>query len=131
MLRLIAFSYLLLVVAAQNQTTETNPESTTAPRPCWADAFPTPPSSSSSSSLKGKNELTCDVCTFIFQELDDVLLDNEEQIAHALENLCEGIPWIFEICWRLVEACTDDIIEMIIESGLNPADMCQALFLCP
>ena len=76
------------------------------------------------------------------------------QIAHALENLCEGFPWLFEvkslsvqfpikiilsvssliitqICWRLVEACMDDLIEMIIESGLNPKDMCEALFLCP
>ncbi len=36
-----------------------------------------------------------------------------------------------QICWRLVEACLDDIIETIIESGFNPTDMCEALFLCP
>ena len=53
------------------------------------------------------------------------------QIAHALENLCEGLPWLFEVCWRLVEACMDDIIEMLIRDGLNPSDMCAALYLCP
>ncbi len=36
-----------------------------------------------------------------------------------------------QICWRLVEVCMDDLIEMIIESGLNPSDMCEALYLCP
>ncbi len=30
-----------------------------------------------------------------------------------------------------MEACLDDIIETIIESGFNPTDMCEALFLCP
>merc|ERR1712183_750275 len=98
--------------------------STTAP-PCWIEAFPPP------NSTKTGNELTCEVCTAIFQGLDDTLLGNEEQIMQALENLCEGFPWLFEICWRLVEACVDDIIEYIIKNGLNPKDMCEALFLCP
>ena len=84
------------------------------------------------------------------QGLDDYLLENEDQIAHAFENLCEGFPWLFEvqtltlvlilfflmsvcvqICWRLVEACLDDLIEMIVRDGLNPQMMCEALFLCP
>ena len=36
-----------------------------------------------------------------------------------------------KICWRLVEACLDDLIEMIVRDGLNPEMMCEALFLCP
>merc|ERR1712150_451134 len=95
--------------------------STTAP-PCWMEAFPPP------NSTKSGNEITCEVCTAIFQGLDDALLGNEDQIMHALENLCEGFPRLFEICWRLVEACVDDIIEYIIKNGLNPKDMCEALF---
>ena len=31
------------------------------------------------------------------QGLDDYLLENEDQIAHAFENLCEGFPWLFEV----------------------------------
>ena len=36
-----------------------------------------------------------------------------------------------KICWRLVEACLDDLIEMIVRDGLNPEMMCEALLLCP
>merc|ERR1712203_330177 len=107
------------------QTTATT---TSSPLPCWSEAFP---NQTARVAATTGNPLTCDICTDIFQGLDDFLLDNEDQIAHALENLCEGFPWLFEICWRLVEACMDDLIEMIIESGLNPKDMCEALFLCP
>merc|ERR1719239_256666 len=124
------------LVVGQNYTatddfniTTTTPVPTTSGLPCWWGAFPTPPPNYTNP--RSENDLTCDLCTLVFQGLDDVLLDNEYQIAHALENLCEGFPWLFEICWRLVEYCTDDIIEMIIEYGLNPKDMCDALFLCP
>merc|ERR1712025_221017 len=119
---------LLLMVVSQMTwlclATTTTTVSTTAP-PCWMEAFPP------LNNTKTGNEVTCEVCTAIFQGLDDTLLGNEEQIMHALENLCEGFPWLFEICWRLVEACVDDIIEYIIKNGLNPKDMCEALFLCP
>merc|ERR1711973_871552 len=99
-------------------------------QPCWSEAFPNMTAIIKARAAE-RNELTCDICTEIMQGLDDFLLDNEDQIAHALENLCEGFPWLFEICWRLVEACFDDLIEIIIEYGLNPKDMCEALFLCP
>merc|ERR1719481_2401621 len=85
---------------AQNHTS-TVPDTTSSP-PCWADMFPTLPPNATA---RGANDLTCDVCSQIFQGLDDVLIENEEQIAHALENLCEGMPWLFEICWRVVESC--------------------------
>merc|ERR1711872_250643 len=124
---LFLFLFLFGAILAQQETTTTTTSDlpTTTPTPCWLEAFP-PPNNSRSG-----NEVTCEICTVIFEGLDDTLLNNEEQIAHALENLCEGMPWLFEICWRLVEACVDDIIEMLVEGGLNPADMCGALFLCP
>merc|ERR1711931_526118 len=106
-------------------TTTTSGLPTTTSTPCWLEAFPPP------NITRTENELTCEICTVIFEGLDDTLLNNEEQIAHALENLCEGMPWLFEICWRLVEACVDDIIELLVEGGLNPTDMCGALLLCP
>jgi hypothetical protein len=65
--------------------------STTTPRPCWSDAFP------NITRTDAGNDLTCQVCTVIFQGLDDYLLNNEEQIAHAMENLCTSIPWLFEV----------------------------------
>jgi len=39
--------------------------------------------------------------------------------------------WLFERCVRLVEVCADDIIEMIINDGLNTTGICLALDLCP
>merc|ERR1711872_308392 len=99
-------------------------DTTLSPSPCWEDAF-------NRTDVGGKNPVTCYICTTVFQGLDDYLLNNEEQIAHALENLCEGFPWLFEVCWRLIEACMDDIIEMLVRDGLNPKIMCEALFLCP
>merc|ERR1712126_172546 len=121
---------LCLFVLAAAENTIPNHETTKAP-PCWADQFPTLPPNHSDSSLTVGNEFTCNVCTKIFQGLDDALLNNEHQIAHALENLCEGMPWFFEICWRVVESCTDELIEMLIQSGLNPKDMCETLMVCP
>merc|ERR1712198_110121 len=127
--RTVFFSLMFLVtiskVAAQTTTTATSGAPTTTPTPCWLEAFPPP------NNTRTGNEITCEICTVIFEGLDDTLLENEEQIAHALENLCEGMPWLFEICWRVVESCTDELIELLIEFGLNPTDMCTALFLCP
>merc|ERR1711970_648025 len=119
--------FLATATLAQEDTTTTTTSglTTTTSTPCWLEAFPPP------NITRTGNEVTCEICTVIFEGLDDTLLNNEEQIAHALENLCEGMPWLFEICWRLVEACVDDIIEMLVEGALNPTDMCGALYLCP
>jgi len=125
----VMLALLILACTAKCQempdTTTVSNTMTTTPVPCWMEAFPPP------NNTLARNDLTCEICTTIFQGLDDFLLNNEDQIAHALENLCEGFPWLFEICWRLVEACMDDIIEMIIRDGLNPKDMCETLYLCP
>merc|ERR1712181_47126 len=100
--------FLAIAASAQDSTTTTAGTTgfpTTTTTPCWLEAFPPP------NNTRTGNEVTCEICTVIFEGIDDTLLNNEEQIAHALENLCEGMPWLFEICWRLVEACVDDIIE--------------------
>ena len=34
------------------------------------------------------NELTCELCTLIFQGLDDSLLNNEEEVIHQFVLLC-------------------------------------------
>ena len=50
-------------------------ESSTVPsQPCWADAFP------NMTQARGGNEITCEICTTIFQGLDDYLLENEDQV---------------------------------------------------
>merc|ERR1712243_459526 len=79
-------SFFLVVaslVLGQETTTATTPSITTTPRPCWMDAI---------NKTKTENHITCEVCTVIFQGLDDYLLDNEDQIAHALENLAKDSP---------------------------------------
>merc|ERR1711872_175338 len=125
------FLFCIFLILCQQLGSFCQTETTTElDQPCWSEAFPNMTSIIRARAAQ-RNELTCDICTEIMQGLDDFLLDNEDQIAHALENLCEGFPWLFEICWRLVEACFDDLIEIIIEYGLNPKDMCEALFLCP
>merc|ERR1719193_3093881 len=79
------------------------------------------------------DSIQCTICTFIFQGLDDILIENEESIADALTELCSSIPieTISEICFDLLSKCTDDIIEAIIEYGLNADDICGGLGLCP
>ena len=158
---LILASLVCLSDSQVTTTPYTSTPSTSSPAPCWSEAFP-------NITTRAKNPVTCDICTEIFQGLDDFLLENEDQVIFILTGLlllffslsdcpCPGkslwrfplVIWgekfvssvwhynyfirliITQICWRLVEACMDDLIEMIIESGLNPKDMCEALLLCP
>merc|ERR1719427_1685930 len=83
--------------------------------------------------LRNRDSIQCTICTFIFQGLDDILIENEESITDALTELCGSIPieTISEICFDLLSKCTDDIIEAIIEYGLNADDICGGLGLCP
>ena len=67
------FLFISLISKAycQNETT-TVVLPTTTPTPCWLEAFPPP--------NKTRNEITCEICTVIFEGLDDTLLENEEQV---------------------------------------------------
>ena len=58
-----------LIVPALSQESSTVPS-----QPCWADAFP------NMTQARGGNEITCEICTTIFQGLDDYLLENEDQV---------------------------------------------------
>lgn len=82
---------------------------------------------------KSDESLGCRICLGLMTEVDNILTDPtiEDAIAHAVENLCLPIIWVFEICWRLVESCMDDAIEQFVEMGLAPRDFCEALFFCP
>merc|ERR1711964_855761 len=85
--------------AQEDTTTTTSGLPTTTPTPCWLEAFPPP------NITRAGNELTCEICTVIFEGLDDTLLNNEEQIAHALENLvreCLGCLRFAGGWWRPV-----------------------------
>ena len=59
-----------LYVPAWSQETSTMPS-----QPCWADAFP------NMTQARAGNEITCEICTTIFQGLDDFLLENEDQVS--------------------------------------------------
>ena len=74
LLMLVSLMTGLCLAQATTTTTTTTAVSTTTP-PCWMEAFPPP------NSTKTGNELTCEVCTAIFQGLDDTLLGNEEQVT--------------------------------------------------
>lgn len=60
-----------LYVPAWSQETSTVPG-----QPCWADAFP----NMTMTQVRAGNEITCEICTTIFQGLDDFLLENEDQV---------------------------------------------------
>ena len=53
------------------------------------------------------------------QGLDDYLLENEDQIAHAFENLCEGFPWLFEVQTLTLVLMFDNVrvCEDLLEAG--------------
>ena len=59
-----------LYVPAWSQETSTVPG-----QPCWAEAFP------NMTQARAGNEITCEICTTIFQGLDDFLLENEDQVS--------------------------------------------------
>merc|ERR1711976_252703 len=82
---------------------------------------------------RSSNDITCTLCTFIFQIFDDVLTENEGNIADALAALCSYVPSqsVAALCEDLLEKCTDSIIETIIDSGFNPEDICNGIYLCP
>jgi len=114
------------------ETTAAPPATTTEEPYCWEEA-----KIEKFNHIIQRNRETdsiqCTICTFIFQGLDDILIENEESIADALTELCGSIPieTISEICFDLLSKCTDDIIEAIIEYGLNADDICGGLGLCP
>ena len=54
--------------------------STATPKPCWSEAFPNMTVFKELAEKAPRNELTCDICTTIFQGLDDFLLNNEDQV---------------------------------------------------
>ena len=56
---------------------------------CWEEAFPNMTRVARVARVNAENELTCDVCTTIFQGLDDYLLNNEEQVIHIFEQVSE------------------------------------------
>ena len=47
-----------------------------------------------------------------------------------VENLCSPIIWLFEPCYKLVEACVPDAIAAFINSGLPPREFCEFVYLC-
>ena len=52
------------------------------------------------------------------------------QIAHIVENICSPVFWLFEPCWKLVEACVPDALEQFVNSGLPPREFCEFVYLC-
>ena len=66
---------LLLVVPVWSQETSTVPS-----QPCWA-AAPNMTRMEEARS-EARSEVTCEICTTIFQGLDDYLLENEDQVTN-------------------------------------------------
>ena len=69
---LLLLSSLLCLTASQ-----TPAPTTSSPGPCWSEAFP---NMTARLGAGDGNPVTCDICTDVFQGLDDFLLENEDQV---------------------------------------------------
>ena len=75
---------------------------------------------------------TCALCEFVMTELYDKVKDKttEEEIKEELEAVCGYLSKsVRKDCGRLVDAYTEEIVEMILAS-LTPDEVCAALQLC-
>ena len=88
-------SWLALLVCLTASQTTTTTTTTSSPLPCWSEAFP---NQTARVAATTGNPLTCDICTDIFQGLDDFLLDNEDQVIY---NLTSGGYCVFTLSPRL------------------------------
>jgi len=83
-------------------------------------------------SVQPQSPNTCALCEFVMTELYDKVKDKttEEEIKEELEAVCGYLPKsVRKDCGRLVDAYTEEIVEMILAS-LTPDEVCAALQLC-
>jgi len=83
-------------------------------------------------SVEPQNPNTCALCEFVLTELYEKVKDKttEEEIKMELEAVCSYMPKsVRKDCTRLVDAYTEELVEMILAS-LTPDEICAALHLC-
>merc|ERR1719500_424944 len=80
-----------------------------------------------------KDSIQCTLCTTVMTALDSILVDpsNEQAVADALLAVCALIPSIQAECEAMISEYLDDIIELIVNQYLQPAQICEAIGLCP
>ncbi|XP_071537348.1 uncharacterized protein Sap-r isoform X2 [Panulirus ornatus] len=77
-------------------------------------------------------DVSCVMCEYAMTQLEEMLQDHktEEDIRHALDNLCSLLPKSVEAeCQIFVDTYTDQVIHMLI-NNLTPDEVCQKLGLC-
>lgn len=82
--------------------------------------------------VEPQNPNTCALCEFVLTELYEKVKDKttEEEIKMELEAVCSYMPKsVRKDCTRLVDAYTEELVEMILAS-LTPDEICAALHLC-
>merc|ERR1712049_4085 len=90
------------------------------------------------SAPKSKNELTCNICTDVINDLSEwVTSDTTEQeiIVFLEDSLCYALglilPDLEAPCRELIEAQLPAIIEGIVNDNLNATQICTDIFACP
>lgn len=83
-------------------------------------------------SQKPQDPNACALCEFVVTELVDRVKDEktEATIRKELEAICAYLPKsVTKDCTRLVDAYTEEVIEMIL-ADLTPDEVCASLKLC-
>ena len=85
----------------------------------------------SQKSLSKSNGITCEVCEWLMQELDNKLKGNktEEAVKKALEEVCEEIPFSKE-CRSLVDTYSEQILRLVVGELADTHQVCKTLGLC-
>jgi len=84
--------------------------------------------------IEEKNQITCSLCMTLMEILDANLTDpsNEQAVVDFLDQVCSFLPTEIQAeCHALITEYVDDIIELLVNQYLAPADVCDAISLCP
>jgi saposin len=79
------------------------------------------------------DSVECSACVRVMNYIDSMLVENstEREIELALEVVCQYLPGLLkDECNVLIEKYTPLLVKLIV-SDLPPAQICQALGLCP
>ncbi|XP_023322330.1 saposin-C [Eurytemora carolleeae] len=81
-----------------------------------------------------RSDISCSLCMAVMQLLDETITDptNEQQVINFLDQICGFLPVEIQAeCHALIMEYVDDIIELLVNEYLAPADVCDAINLCP
>jgi len=71
----------------------------------------------------------CDLCTQLVGQAQEVAQENEDVIKNTMNQFCERVSFLEDVCKSVVDTYLPQIIEFI-ENGDTPTTVCRRIRLC-